>query len=118
RARFFSCGAVMTPKTQAAAVSRPARKSVVGRVVSDKMNKTIVVEIERIVRDPRFGKFLKKYSKCYAHDEKREAKTGDRVELAETRPLSKSKRWRLVTVLEKAAIDVAPAAPAAPEAKG
>jgi small subunit ribosomal protein S17 len=95
----------MTPKPQAAPTARPARKSVVGRVVSDKMDKTIVVQVERIVRDPRFGKFLKKYSKCYAHDEKREAKEGDRVQIAETRPLSKSKRWRLVSVLEKGAVE-------------
>jgi len=90
----------------------------VGRVVSDKMNKTIVVEIERIVRDPRFGKFLKKYSKCYAHDEKREAKTGDRVEIAETRPLSKSKRWRLVTILEKGTVEGAAIPIVVPETKG
>jgi len=108
----------MTPKPQATPVARPARKSVVGRVVSDKMNKTIVVEIERIVRDPRFGKFLKKYSKCYAHDEKREAKTGDRVEIAETRPLSKSKRWRLIAILEKGAVEAAPVPIVIPEAKG
>jgi len=109
----------MTPKPQATPAARPSRKSVVGRVVSDKMNKTIVVQVERIVRDPRFGKYLKKYSKCYAHDEKREAKKGDRVEVAETRPLSKSKRWRLVKVLEKAAAEhvAAAAAAPAPEAK-
>ena len=105
----------MTPKTQQTTTARPARKSVVGRVVSDKMNKTIVVQVERIVRDPRFGKFLKKYSKCYAHDEKREAKEGDRVEIAETRPLSKSKRWRLVSIVEKGAVE-APV-PATPETK-
>jgi small subunit ribosomal protein S17 len=102
----------MTPKPQAKPMARPARKSVTGRVVSDKMDKTIVVQVERLVQDPRFGKFLKKYSKCYAHDEKREAKRGDRVEISETRPLSKSKRWRLVKVLEKAAVEV-PAVPAA-----
>lgn len=114
----------MTPKPEPTSPSKPnaspaaeraARKTVVGRVVSDKMNKTIVVQVERIVRDPRFGKYLKRYSKCYAHDDKRAAKTGDRVELAETRPLSKLKRWRLVAVLEKAAVE---AAPAAPETKG
>ena len=106
----------MTPNPQHE--SRPARKSVVGRVLSDKMDKTIVVQVERIVRDPRFGKFLKKYSKCYAHDEKREAKLGDRVKIAETRPLSKSKRWRLVAILEKGAVE-APLPPApGTEAKG
>jgi small subunit ribosomal protein S17 len=107
----------MTPKPQASAVARSARKSVVGRVVSDKMNKTIVVQVERIVRDPRFGKFLKKYSKCYAHDEKREAKTGDRVQIAETRPMSKSKRWRLISILEKGAVDAPALQPGAPETK-
>ena len=108
----------MTPKPQASAVARSARKSVVGRVVSDKMNKTIVVQVERIVRDPRFGKFLKKYSKCYAHDEKREAKTGDRVQIAETRPMSKSKRWRLISILEKGAVEAAAVPLVVPEAKG
>ena len=106
----------MTPKPQVQATARPARKSVVGRVISDKMAKTIVVQVERIVQDPRFGKFLRKFSKCYAHDEKREAKTGDRVEIAETRPLSKSKRWRLVSILQKGAVEAAPAP--GPEAKG
>jgi small subunit ribosomal protein S17 len=106
----------MTPNPQP--VSRPARKSVVGRVLSDKMNKTIVVQVERIVRDPRFGKFLKKYSKCYAHDEKREAKEGDRVQITETRPLSKQKRWRLVAILEKGTVDApVAAAPVTPETK-
>ena len=107
----------MTPKPQATPVARHARKSVVGRVVSDKMNKTIVVQVERIVRDPRFGKVLKKYSKCYAHDEKREAKEGDRVQIAETRPLSKSKRWRLVSILEKGAVETPVPATPAPETK-
>lgn len=107
----------MTPKSPASPPARPTRKSVVGRVVSDKMNKTIVVQVERIVQDPRFGKFLKKYSKCYAHDEKREAKRGDRVQITETRPLSKSKRWRLVKILEKGAVEAVPAVPPAAEAK-
>ena len=107
----------MTPKPQAAPTSRPARKSVVGRVVSDKMDKTIVVQVERIVRDPRFGKYLKKYSKCYAHDEKREAKSGDRVQITETRPMSKSKRWRLVSILEKGAVEAAAVPIVVPETK-
>ena len=99
----------MSPAKPTAPVERNARKTVVGLVVSDKMNKTIVVEIERIVRDPRFGKFLKKYSKCYAHDEKREAHKGDRVEIAETRPQSKLKRWRLLKIISKSE-EPAPAA--------
>ncbi|HTF57107.1 MAG TPA: 30S ribosomal protein S17 [Planctomycetota bacterium] len=107
----------MTPKSTAAPPARPTRKKVVGRVVSDKMNKTIVVQVERIVQDPRFGKYLKKYSKCYAHDEKREAKRGDRVEISETRPLSKLKRWRLVKILEKGAVETVAAVPAPAEPK-
>jgi small subunit ribosomal protein S17 len=91
---------------------RGKRKSIRGVVTSSAMNKTIVVQIERIVRDPRFGKFLKKYSKCYAHDEKREARKGDRVEIAETRPQSKLKRWRLLKIVEKSEEPAAAAAKA------
>ncbi len=94
---------------KAAPADRNRRKVVVGRVTSDKMAKTIVVEVERLVQDPRFGKYLKRQTKCYAHDEKREAKEGDRVEIMETRPTSRLKRWRLVKVVEKG-----PEAPAVP----
>ena len=75
-----------------------AQKTLVGEVVSNKMNKTIVVEVERRVPHPTFKKIVRKTSKFYAHDEKEEAKIGDKVLIEETRPLSKLKRWRLVEV--------------------
>lgn len=80
---------------------RNQRKIFVGVVTSDKMEKTVVVNVERLVRHPRFGKFVKRFTKCYAHDEKGEARRGDRVEIMETRPLSRLKRWRLVRVIER-----------------
>ncbi len=76
------------------------RKSRVGVVVSDKMDKTIVVSVVRRVPHPKFGKIIKKTTKLYAADDKGEAKTGDRVKVIECRPLSKLKRWRLVEVLK------------------
>ncbi len=82
------------------AVQRSQRKEKTGVVISDKMAKTITVQVERLVRHPRFGKTMKKHSKFKAHDEKNEAKVGDTVSIAETRPLSKTKRWRLVKVLK------------------
>jgi small subunit ribosomal protein S17 len=75
------------------------RKTRVGVVTSDKMNKTIVVEVERRVPHPRFKKIVRRTSKFHAHDEKEEAKLGDKVRIMETRPLSKTKRWRLIEVL-------------------
>lgn len=81
---------------------RNRRKSREGTVVSDKMDKTIVVMLERKMRHPLFGKTIRTSSKLYAHDEKGEAGVGDMVRVAETRPLSKQKRWRLVEVLKKA----------------
>ncbi|OHB70866.1 MAG: 30S ribosomal protein S17 [Planctomycetes bacterium RBG_16_43_13] len=83
-------------------LDRGRRRTVVGVVTSDKMQKTITVSIERIVTHPKFGKRIKRYTICKAHDESREAKTGDKVELMETRPLSKTKCWRLTKILEKA----------------
>ena len=80
---------------------RGRRKERVGDVVSDKMNKTIVVRVERRFRHPRFKKVVTAYSKFYAHDEKNEAKVGDRVRIQETRPLSKTKSWRLVEIVER-----------------
>ena len=80
---------------------RGHRKEQVGEVVSDKMHKTIVVRVERRFRHPRFKKVVTAYSKFYAHDEKNEAKVGDRVRIQETRPLSKTKCWRLVEVVER-----------------
>lgn len=78
------------------------KKEVVGKVISDKMEKTIVVEVTRRVRHPRYHKIITKYKKFYAHDEKGEAALGDRVRIIESRPLSKLKRWALVQVVEKA----------------
>ena len=83
-------------------LQRANRKERVGEVVSNKMTKTIVVRVERRFPHPRFKKVVTSYKKFYAHDEKNEAKPGDRVRIEETRPLSKLKRWRLVQVVEKA----------------
>ncbi len=81
---------------------RALRKTRVGLVVSSKMDKTVVVAIEDNVRHPIYGKIIKRTLKVHAHDENNECGVGDRVEIMETRPLSKTKRWRLVQVLEKA----------------
>ena len=77
-------------------------RSITGRVVSNKMNKTISVEVERLVPHPMYGKYVKRTSKLMAHDEKNECTIGDTVRIMETRPLSKTKRWRLVEIVEKA----------------
>jgi len=81
---------------------RGRRKSKVGSVVSSKMNKSIVVSVERLVRHPLYGKYFRKTSKFMAHDEENQCQVGDTVKIVETRPLSKLKRWRLVEVFEKA----------------
>ena len=81
---------------------RNLRKTRVGTVVSDKMDKTIVVAIEDNVSHPLYKKIIKRTVKFKAHDEKNEAKAGDRVKIMETRPLSKDQRWRLVEIIEKA----------------
>ncbi len=78
------------------------RKTTVGRVVSDKMDKTVVVAIEDSVRHPLYNKIIKRTVKRKAHDEKNECGVGDRVRIMETRPLSKDKRWRVVEIVEKA----------------
>ena len=83
-------------------MERNLRKTRIGKVVSDKMNKTIVVAVENNVRHPLYKKIVKKTYKLKAHDENNECKIGDRVKVMETRPLSKDKRWRLVNILEKA----------------
>ncbi|MDA0149493.1 MULTISPECIES: 30S ribosomal protein S17 [Vibrio] len=75
-----------------------------GRVVSDKMDKSIVVAIERMVKHPIYGKYVKRTTKVHAHDENNECGLGDKVEIAECRPLSKTKSWTLVKVVEKAKI--------------
>lgn len=81
---------------------RTLRKTRVGVVVSNKMEKTITVAVERRVAHPIYKKYFKKTTKLMAHDEKRECTVGDKVKIMETRPLSKNKRWRLVEIVEKA----------------
>jgi small subunit ribosomal protein S17 len=83
-------------------VERNLRKTRIGVVKSNKMNKTITVTVERKVKHPIYGKFVKKTSSFHAHDEKNECTIGDVVKIMESRPLSKTKRWRLVEVVEKA----------------
>ncbi len=80
---------------------RGERKVKIGKVLSDKMQKTIVVGVERTFRHPQYSKTIKRTSKFYAHDPREEAKVGDKVKIMETRPISHLKRWRLVQVLEK-----------------
>ena len=96
----------MPPKTKKPEakqiVDRNERRTVTGVVTADKMDKTVRVRVERLVAHPQFSKTLRKHYVCYAHDEKREARMGDRVELMESRPLSKLKHWRLVRVVERA----------------
>ncbi|MDD5572072.1 MAG: 30S ribosomal protein S17 [Bacteroidales bacterium] len=81
---------------------RNLRKQLTGVVTSNKMQKTIVVAVERKMKHKKYGKFIKKTSKFYAHDEKNESNIGDRVLLMETRPISKNKCWRLVEIIESA----------------
>lgn len=81
--------------------ARAQRKQREGRVISNKMAKTIVVQVDRRFPHPRFRKVVTAHSKFYAHDEKNEARVGDLVRIQETRPLSKTKRWRLVSVVER-----------------
>ena len=83
-------------------VSRSSRKTRVGVVVSDKMDKTVVVSIERRVQHPVYGKMVRRTKRLKAHDERNDAKTGDTVRIMETRPLSKDKRWRLVEIVDRA----------------
>jgi len=83
-------------------IERKRRKTRIGIVSSDKMNKTITVAVERKVKHPIYGKFLKKTTRFHAHDEQNTAGFGDIVRIMETRPLSKTKRWRLVEIIEKA----------------
>lgn len=92
----------MAETTKETAVERNARKSRVGLVVSDKMQKTVVVSIERRVQHPVYGKMVRKTTRLKAHDEENSAKTGDTVRIMETRPLSKDKRWRVVEIVERA----------------
>jgi small subunit ribosomal protein S17 len=83
-------------------MERANRKKKIGKVVSDKMDKTIVVAVETKVRHPLYGKIINRTTKFKVHDENNEANVNDKVEIMETRPLSKDKRWRLVQIVEKA----------------
>ena len=93
----------MSTQTQAAAAAAQAgAKTLTGKVVSNKMEKTIAVEIERLIKHPRYGKFIRRTTKLLAHDEKGEAAEGDTVSIAPCRPLSRRKSYKLVSVVEKA----------------
>ena len=83
-------------------MERNFRKEIIGKVVSNKMEKSITVSVERKVKHPKYGKFVKKTSKFMAHDEKNECGINDQVRIMETRPMSKNKRFRLVAIIEKA----------------
>jgi small subunit ribosomal protein S17 len=85
-----------------ATTERNLRKEKIGKVVSNKMDKSITVAVERRVKHPIYGKFVGKTTKFMAHDENNDCKPGDLVRISETRPLSKSKRWRLVEIIERA----------------
>lgn len=92
----------MAENTEANTETRNLRKERVGKVVSNKMTKTITIAVDRKVKHAIYGKFMNKTTKFMAHDEKNEAGIGDTVRIMETRPLSKNKRWRLVEIIEKA----------------
>ncbi len=92
---------IETTQSRAVGPGRSLRKTRIGRVVSNKMDKTIVVAVERRVKDPLYKKYVRRTQKFMAHDEKNECDIGDRVRIMETRPLSARKRWRLVQILEK-----------------
>jgi small subunit ribosomal protein S17 len=94
--------AELAKKEATQAPDRNSRKTRIGKVVSDKMMKTVVVSIERRVQHPVYGKMVRRTTKLKAHDEQNEAKTGDTVRIMETRPLSKDKRWRVVEIIERA----------------
>lgn len=93
----------MSSEISAAPPKSGPRRMQVGIVRSDKRDKTITVEVRRVVKHAKYGKYLNRSTNYHAHDERNEAKTGDRVEISETRPLSKQKRWRLVRVVDRAA---------------
>ena len=93
----------MAETTNTPEAARGKRKERVGEVIASKMAKTIVVRVERRFPHPRFKKVVTGYKKLYAHDEKNEAKPGDQVRIEETRPISRTKRWRLVEVVDRAA---------------
>ena len=78
------------------------RRTVSGRVISDKMDKTVSVSVERLIKHPVYGKYIRRTSKVFAHDENNECKAGDKVTLSECKPLSKHKAWQVVSVIERA----------------
>ena len=78
-----------------------SQRAVIGTVISDKMNKTIVVQVERKVKHPLYGKYVRRFSKMYAHDEDNTCRVGDLVKIQQSRPLSKTKRWTLVEILKR-----------------
>jgi len=89
--------------TPAAAPARPRRQTEIGVVTSDKMNKTRRVEVETLVPHPKYGKLIRRRTVCHVHDENNQSHLGDQVEIMETRPLSKLKRWRLVRIVRQGA---------------
>ncbi|MCD6267675.1 MAG: 30S ribosomal protein S17 [Thermotogaceae bacterium] len=84
------------------------KKRMVGVVVSDKMDKTVVVAVERLVQHPRYKKYIRRTKKYHVHDERNECRVGDVVEIEETRPLSKTKRWRVIRIIKKGAVPEIP----------
>ncbi|TVR12991.1 MAG: 30S ribosomal protein S17 [Planctomycetota bacterium] len=92
----------MSTEANAENQQRGSRKRVIGYVVSDKMSKTRVVQVDEHYKHPLYGKFLRRTDRFHVHDEQNDSKTGDKVQIIETRPLSKTKRWRLMKVLERA----------------
>jgi small subunit ribosomal protein S17 len=89
-------------KDMAEKIARTERKQRIGRVVSDRMNKSITVAVDRQIKHPIYGKFITKTTKYMTHDENNDAHIGDTVRIMETRPLSKNKRWRLIEIIERA----------------
>jgi small subunit ribosomal protein S17 len=83
---------------------RGSRRTLVGTVVSDKMDKTVVVRVERLVKDPRYKKFVRRYSRFMCHDESNDSAIGDRVQIIEHRPISKRKRWKVQATVAKATV--------------
>jgi small subunit ribosomal protein S17 len=100
----------MSQENTTAEAKRHTRKERLGEVIANKMAKTIVVQVERRFQHPKYKKVVTGYSKFYAHDEKGDAKVGDRVRIEETRPISKLKRWRLVEIVSRSAEVAAPTA--------
>ncbi len=88
--------------SEAEKTEEKALRTVVGRVVSDKMDKTVSVAIERLIKHPMYGKYIRRTSKVLAHDANNECKPGDRVAISECRPISKNKSWQVVNIIERA----------------